>query len=284
MPIASITNQSGKSCITLFLQTEFKQLLRTIILQSFRTHDVPAWVHQSMRSVEDWARAEQWEYACTGDEFLALAPPDIQQCCAGHIYALTDVCRLVWLSQMLKSGYQRVIWADADLLVFDRARLHMPAPGSAAFAHELFLRVESDGRIRAVHSMNNALMVFEQGGMVLPRYLAVSLAKLRSAPPGPLPRTVIGPALLKAMNKRAPLNLIHGVGLFTFALMQQIAEGGGPLTEKYLQHAPAPLGAANLCHFMRNTVVPENRPQFDAVYDRAVEKLLENPSGLFSLR
>ena len=64
------------------------------------------------------------------------------------------------------------------------------------------------------------------------------------------------------------------MGLFTPAVMEEIAAGGGPLTRRCVRHSPAPLGGANLCHFRRNDTPAPFRPALDAVYDAAVHKLL----------
>ena len=34
----------------------------TVVLQSFRTHDVPPWLARCMASVQAWARQEGWGY------------------------------------------------------------------------------------------------------------------------------------------------------------------------------------------------------------------------------
>jgi hypothetical protein len=85
----------------------------------------------------------------------------------------------------------------------------------------------------------------------------------------------LGPELLKAIAGSKPLDMMNGIGLFTLAIMRQIAAGGGPLTVLSEQRPPGPLGAANLCHFLRNATVPVHRASFDALYDRAVSLLIE---------
>jgi hypothetical protein len=56
--------------------------------------------------------------------------------------------------------------------------------------------------------------------------------------------------------------------------MREIANGGGKLIQELVRRSPRPLGAANLCHFLRNATPPEERAAFDILYGRAVERLL----------
>ena len=257
----------------------------TVVLQSFRTHDVPPWLQACLHSVRGWAQQQGWQWRFMDDAFFGLAPAWAHQRCAGNLYALTDLCRLLWAERELAAGAQRVVWADADVLVFEPARLRWPEGLGHGFARELFLPVDGQGRIGAPqHGINNALMVFEAGDPVLGDYRGACEATLRQLPPGPVSRTALGPALLVQLGRQRPLQAIEGVGLFTLAQMQAIARGPGPapanvqgqaLLAETLRHSLTPPAAANLCHFLRNATPPERRPGFDALYGQAVQRLLQ---------
>lgn len=256
-------------------------MTKTAVLQSFRTHDVPAWLQACLHSVRGWAQARGWDWRFMDDAFFSLAPDWARQRCAGNLYALTDLCRLVWAERVLAEGAERVVWADADLLVFAPGQLHWPAGQGHGFARELFLPVDAQGRCGPPqHGINNALMCFEAGDPVLVDYRQAAEQALRDAPPGPLPRTALGPALLAALGRQRPLQVIEGVGLFTLAQMQAIARGAPTPAERQLldatlQHSLRPPAAANLCHFLRNARPPAQRPGFDALYGQAVQRLLQ---------
>lgn len=260
----------------------------TVVLQSFRTHDVPPWLQACLHSVRGWAQQQGWQWRFMDDAFFGLAPDWARQRCAGNVYALTDLCRLLWAERELAAGAQRVLWADADVLVFEPARLRWPAGQGHGFARELFLPVDGQGRPGAPqHGINNALMGFEAGDPVLADYRAACEQALRSAPAGPVPRTALGPALLAALGRERPLQVIEGVGLFTLAQMQALAQdpaqgavqgpahaAGQALLAATLRHSHTVPAAANLCHFLRNATPPAQRPGFDALYGRAVQRLL----------
>jgi hypothetical protein len=209
-----------------------------------------------------------------GDEFFDLAPDWVRERCAGNPYAVTDVCRLVWIKRKLDEGFARAIWADADLLVFTPQSLAIPAGRGHGFAREMFLPARADGRMRPVYGINNALMAFERGDPMHDIYLDACRARLRALAPGPVPRTALGPAILADLATRHPLRRIEGVGLFTFGMMQEIAQGGGALIRAYLHLSAVRPAAANLCHFLRNETLPADRPRFDSLYNTAVETLL----------
>lgn len=227
-----------------------------------------------MASVRAWAEGLGWEYEFMDDTFFALAPDWVRERCAGNLYAITDICRLMWLKQKLAQGFARAVWSDADVLVFAPQSLKLPTGAGHGFARELFLQVAPDGRTRAVYGINNALMAFERDDPMLDTYLDACMTRLRDLPPGPVPRTALGPAILSDLAARHAIRRIEGVGLFSLAVMQDIAHGGGAVIREYLRLCKVRPAAANLCHFLRDASVAAQRPRFDAVYDTAVQKLL----------
>lgn len=261
---------------------EFPELpLNTIVLQSFRRHDVPEWLALCMDSVQKWSKMRGWMYRFLDDRFFELAPAIARERCAGNIYALTDICRLRWMQQELDAGWKRVVWVDADVVVFAPDLLDVATRSGHAFAHEVFLSLRENGGFDVLDGCNNALMVFDSRGReMLDRYLASCLARLAGLPAGSVPRTALGPSLLKEWRDKGELELIDNVGLFTYAIMKQVAEGTGRLPAECARRARGRLAAANLCHFLRNATPPEQRPAFDELYLKAVTTLLVTQGGI----
>lgn len=256
--------------------------MKTIVLQSFRRHHVPSWIDACMASVRAWAAAAGWAYEFMDDAFLALPPEWARRRCADNLYALTDLGRLIWAGRMLAAGCERVVWADADILIFGAHGPQIEAGCGHGFARELFLHVDDAGNSTPLHGLNNALMVFEHGDRMLDTLLAASYDTLRALPPGPVPRTALGPTLLTQLGATARLNGIAGVGLFGVTLMQQIAQGGGALTREYLRQSPTPPVAANLCHFQRNATPADLRPLFDQLYADALLRLCQTHGAVLA--
>jgi len=48
--------------------------MRTVVYQSFRTENVPAWISRCLESVRLWAGAKGYDYRFIGDEIFDLAP------------------------------------------------------------------------------------------------------------------------------------------------------------------------------------------------------------------
>ena len=140
-----------------------------------------------MKTVRDWAQAEGFDYEYIDDDLFELAPEWARQQCSANVYALTDICRLQWLRDKLDSGYERAVWADADVLVFAPDRISISTRHGYGFAHELFLRVLPNGGTSPDYGMNNALMVFHQDQEVLVTYLEECFLTLRNLPEGPGP-------------------------------------------------------------------------------------------------
>jgi hypothetical protein len=248
---------------------------RVAVLQSFRTVDVPSWIARCMDSVRQWALLQGWDYLGLDDRFLELPPDWVRQRCGRNLYAVTDVARLIWAQDVLSGDYERVIWVDADVLVFDPGGLarHVTAIQGHGFARELFLRV-TGSRTEPQWGLNNALMVFDRHAPVLADYLRICLERLEGYRDGEVPRTAMGPTLLQQLGTSRHLHRIEGVGLFTPAMLEPLARGRDALMRLYLSHCPVPPAAANLCHFMRNATAPAKRPAFDRMYMSAVERLM----------
>lgn len=252
----------------------------TVVLQSYRTHDVPAWISRCMDSVEDWARTCGHDYARLDDAFFGLAPDWVKRTCAHNVYAVTDVCRLRWMEQKLEEGFQRVIWADADLLVFAPERVGLDHLEGYGFSHVQLRRRGPAGGWVARDSAMNALMFFDRGNPVLPFYLYACLERLRHADAGAVARCALGPDLIRALVPVLPLHLIHGVGSFNHETVEEVAYGGRVWLPFFRANCRTPIGAANLCHFLRNQCPPSARPAFDATQLRAVERLLQTRGGV----
>ena len=254
----------------------------TVVLQSYRTIDVPAWISTCMGTVRSWTQDQGWHYACMGDEFLSMAPPWARQQCGHNLYAITDLSRLLWIQQVLsdpKAPYRRAIWVDADVLVMNPQALGkaVSACEDHALARELFMKTPPNRGISFRHGVNNAFMVFDRGSPMPERYMDACWRQLRATPSGEVERTALGPAILQSLHRQSPIRLIDGIGLYTPGMMHELAQGEGTLYQRYLcEWGRAPL-AANLCHFMRNATPQASRPNFDAIYARAIARLLCGP-------
>ncbi|WP_415893766.1 hypothetical protein ACMXYN_05005 [Neptuniibacter sp. PT8_73] len=253
--------------------------MRTAVIQSFREHDVPAWLASCMRSAQIWAEQEGYTYLWKNDAFFDYATEHEKRICSNQIYALTDICRLRWIKELFDS-YDRVFWLDADILIFSPKKLTLESLAGAGFAKEVFIRPHTDNRGRFItkHGHNNAFMFFDRDNGTLEHYLSSAEACLAEWHDGDLPRTIIGPTMVDNLFSCHRVTSIEGVGLFSPNIMRDIVLGGTRLSKQYYGLYSSGLYAANLCHFIRNTLEGLKREQYDATYEKAVEKLLQDGS------
>ena len=257
--------------------------MKTLVLQSYRTHDIPDWIGTCLTSVENWALQSGFAYRRIDDEFFTYAPEWVRQRCGAQIFPVTDLARLNLLREALTQDFDRAVWLDADVLVFAPEQLRVETSAGYAFCHEVMLGELADGRIHISEpSLNNAAMVFERGHPMLEFYRFATEAVLRHAPPGPIERTAVGPTFLRALNGAMPLERLTNVGLFTPRLMVDIAAGGPHLCAPYARQFGYPMAAANLCHFTRHFADAGARARLDRLFNQAIGVLLDTRGAVLN--
>ena len=95
----------------------------SIVIQTFRNHNIPRWIQRCLDSVRKWAELQKYDYWLAGDEFYDLCGPEYLRRGDKNPQAITNLARLVATRQRLDDGYGQVIWMDADIFVFDPAKL-----------------------------------------------------------------------------------------------------------------------------------------------------------------
>lgn len=216
--------------------------MKTVVFQSFRTANVPDWIARCMASVRGWSQARGFDYRFLDDAFLELPPAWFRERCT-HLCTVTDLARLLSARELLER-YERAVWVDADMLVFDPAHLQVPEAFAACF--ELWPALGGDGRLVLSPRINNSLLVFVRGGYQL-EMLTDAAFRIAEAS-GVLGKLSIGTNLLTNLGQAMPLNLLRNVGMFSPLLMQDIAAGAAAYVPGYAGALPMPLAAANLCH------------------------------------
>lgn len=219
--------------------------MKTVVYQSFRTTRVPSWIAACMESVRAWAKANGYDYNFTDDSFLELAPGWYRERCAGEICPLTDLCRLLLARQLLASGYERVIWIDADMLVFDPQALRVELPRGFAFCLELWPRLDDQGQLQCDTRANNSITAFLKGNVHLEFFIDSALRIAASKEQ--VGKLAISTSFLTGLAHLMPMPLLRNVGIFSPMLVHDIASGSGQHLKSYAACLPAPLAAANLC-------------------------------------
>lgn len=228
--------------------------MRTKVIQSFREYNIPIWLQKCMLSVKDWARYYGYDYEFMGDEFFNFTP---NWCKVEDKWVITNICRLIWLKKETKY-YDRVIWADADFIIFNK-NLAQLGTETHGFSYEHF-------------GLNNAFMYFNKGDIVLDTYYEMSKNALLH---DSLTRTLIGPELLRKINKIKSLNILKFCGLLYRPLTTQLLQGYGYELDDFVSKLPAQIAGANMCNFVRDLSHHSNDTIFtDIEFLKVVDLLL----------
>ncbi len=225
----------------------------TVVLQSYRTTQVPDWVARCLASVEAWATDAGYDYRFLGDE-LFDAIPERYRMRAGHsMQLMTDLGRLLLARETLTAGADRAIWLDADIAVIAPQRFAVPE--GDRLARELWVEPGADGAIVVSPRINNCACAFTRDSTLLPFYIDACQQLVRDAV-GTIAPTTVGTAFLTALDRALPLPTIDGVGLWSPFVLRDVAAGGGRYLDALRANDP-PYAAVNLCASFRGKTIPD---------------------------
>ena len=253
--------------------------MQTLILQSAPPAP-PAWLARCMASVRGWCAAQGHAYRLLGDELFDAVPADIvARFGGGARIPKSDLGRLTWIARLLDEGWGRVMWIDADVILFDPAAMTLPPDVPYACAREHWLWHGAEG-IAAREAVTNALLLFSTRAGLLDWYAAQAVTILREAPL-PLNRIALGPQLLTDLHAVQPLPLIESVATLSPLLMAEIHAGGGPALAAHRAAWTHPVAGAHLCRSLGQTrdgpaLVPAN------IFDPVIDRLLTEGTALLN--
>jgi hypothetical protein len=216
--------------------------MKTVVLQSFRRADVPAPIERCMASVRDWAATQGYDYEFRGDELFALCGDDYLARAGDNKRTITNLARLEWVRDSFAAGYERAIWLDADIFVFDPSRFNLDLREGYAFSKDAY--VWWGGGPMVGHAVHNAALVFagphrDLDWMIdIIRYIAAS-RRLHD-------NFQVGVKLLTGLHAGFRFPLLTGVGSIGPAVMQAIAKRRPALVRLLAREHGFPIAAANM--------------------------------------
>ena len=250
----------------------------TLIIQSHRQPLPFTWLAPCVASVKNWAKQESYDYQFIGDALFDTLPQWVLEKTRAQKVIATDLARLKFLQKFLAAGYQRVVWLDADFLIFAPDNFQLPEPGQLAEKYALGREVWVQPKIpaqkagqeparnkatkfKAYKKVHNAFLLFDaqfdQRNSFLDFYTAHA-ERLLEKVSGPIPPQFIGPKLLTALHNVVQCPVQENAGMLSPWVINDILAGGGPALTLFRDKSPQPLAGANLCSSLSNSdVLPE---------------------------
>ena len=216
----------------------------TLVIQSHREPLPCSWLRRCLDSVADWARLNRYEYRYLGDELFAPLDPELLEKTRTQRVIASDLGRLVSLQRGLAEGFERVVWCDADFLIFDPSRFVLP-DSEFALGREVWVQHDKRQRLRAYVKVHNALLMFRRDNHFLDFYHA-SAERLLRLNQGTMPPQFIGPKLLTALHNIVQCPVMESAAMLSPLVLRDRIAGQGEALRLFLQESTVAPAGANL--------------------------------------
>ncbi|MGQ0801444.1 MAG: hypothetical protein ACT4NL_15205 [Pseudomarimonas sp.] len=246
--------------------------MRTIVFQSYRTHNVPNWIHRCMHTVEAWARSRGFEYRFVDDRLFDYVPDWFKEKCRPHLCPITDLARLKLARELLQEGFERTVWVDADMLIVAPERLSVDVGSQFAYCHEVWTYADETGQATISHRVNNSISVFVKGNAYLDFFIDACEQTARSLTQ--MGKLDASTRFLTELHAILPFPILFNVGIVSPALMADIVNGSAHFLPIYAQQLRAPIAAANLCASLQDQAfrgVAMDSRCYEVVIDRCLQ-------------
>jgi len=216
----------------------------TLVFQSYRSENVPAWLRTCMGSVKAWAQRRGYAYRLLGDELFDPLPASLNLLASPQRLPATDLARLLWYRDLLDKGWSRVVWMDADILVLDQEAFAVP-DASHVLCRELWVW-KQDGEMRGRWAVNNCVMAYGKGSEFLSLYIG-ACGEIAARDRRDMAHTALGPSFLTPLHDMAPLPLVDTVATLSPWMMQAVLASDLDIVHSFRELWDAPIYAVHLC-------------------------------------
>jgi len=248
--------------------------MKTVVYQSFRTENVPSFISRCMDTVRHWAGLRGFDYRFIDDRMFDYAPDWYREKADNDKCLVSDLTRLELAREFLSGGYQRSVWVDADIVIFEPDGFTVEISEGFALCREIWVDRKSDWFRPPVtaENVNNSVSVFCSDNDFLDYYIDKCKSIVRNT--SILSPIEVGTKFLTSHHKDKPLKLIQDVGLFSPVVMNDIATGGRSYLRAYGRDFRTRIHAANLC----NSFLGKKFMEIDMteqLYDLVIDRLME---------
>lgn len=221
-----------------------RPMATTLVIQSHRSPPPFGWLQACIDSVADWSQVNRYQHRFIGDEIFDLVSSELLAKAGPQFVIAADLARLRALQLGLAEGFDRVVWCDADFLIFKPRDFVIPT-ADFAFGREIWVQRDDQGKMRVYPKLHNAFLMFGRGNACLDFYLDTAERLLRLNR-GRMPPQFIGPKLLTALHNIARFPVMETAGMLSPLVMRDILNGGGAALDLFLQKSPAVPCGVNL--------------------------------------
>ena len=197
---------------------------KTLVFQSHHSLE-KEWLIRCTQSVQSWAHRQHFEYKWLGDELFNLNPHWFNQKVKGRGPILSDLARLKY-SQFFLETYDRVIWFDADVFLFNPNAFQLSS-SSYLMGRECWVQPHKKGLKfgwKIYRSLCNAFLMFERDNPLLTYYIHACEQTIKAADPQWIAPQMIGPKFLTALNSVSPLHYTDQIGSASPHLIRDLAK------------------------------------------------------------
>jgi hypothetical protein len=266
--------------------------LKTVVYQSYRRTEVPGWIARCMRTVECWAALKGYDYVFIDDRLFDYVPSWYREKVNGQVQLVSDLARLELAKELLSSGYERTIWMDADLVVFDAESFDITIREEYAFCREIWLEklevlralrygltsLSWPRRVQALFRVNNAATVFTKANSMLDFYIHACKLLVKNRR-GAIPKQEVGTFFLTRLYESLHFPLLTDIALFSPLVMHDIAHGRGDYVKLYIEEFGSAVRAANLCASYSGEKYNGLRMS-DRLYGLVLDRLMETKGAV----
>ena len=217
----------------------------TLIIQSHRSPLPYRWLSQCLESVSEWCEQNYFHYRFLGDELFDLLDPSIIEKTSTQKVITSDIARLIAIRQALIEGYTRVVWLDADFLIFDPASFIL-SDASYALGREVWVQQDKQKRLKVYSKIHNAFLMFTKDNSFLDFYIETAIGLVLKNT-GTMPPQFVGPKFLSAIHNIACLPVMESAGMLSPAVIKDILGGEGKALSLFKSKSPQIIAGANLC-------------------------------------
>jgi hypothetical protein len=244
--------------------------MKTLVIQSYRADNVPAWISRCLVSVKAWAQQYGFDHLMTDDRAFELCGADYLAAAGDNKITMSNLARLELIRMAHRDGYARAIWMDADMFVFEPDRLRIPTVDRITLARETWIRPEGSQWVYQAN-LNNSIIVCPPGD---PDLDFIIQATRHTALHHPLQSNVqVGVELLRGLNRFLHFPLLDNVGILSNHVLLAMARGDEQVIGYQAVHHGTPIYAANLC------ASPHYRPPTPEADAMQVMDMLETTRG-----